>query len=267
MSKLDLTSQEWCDLVFEGKNKRYGAYMLRKESSKRHNWATLFIVIIALIGFSAPVLIKMVLPKRENIVVTEVTTLSNLPQIEKKEIEQPKIEVIPPPPLKSSIKFTPPVIKKDEEVKDEEEIKAQKELSSSKASISIADVKGTDEVHGKDIAELKEIVVEEVRKPFHSVEQMPSFPGGEDKLFEYLSTNVHYPEIALTNGVQGRVIVRFVVSKTGDITDVEVIRSVDNSCDREAMRVVRAMPRWIPGKQNGEAVPVYYVVPIVFRIQ
>lgn len=267
MSKLDLTSQEWCDLVFEGKNKDFGAYILRKESPKRHNRATLIVVVIALVAFSVPVLIKMVIPKKEKLVVTEVTALSNLPQAEEKKTEQPKVEVIPPPPLKSSIKFTPPVIKKDEEVKDEEEIKAQKELNTAKASISIADVKGTDEVNGKDIAEVKEVAAEETTKPYQVVEQMPSFPGGEAKLIEYLSKNIRYPVVAQENGIQGRVVIRFVVSKNGKVTEAEIVKALDPACDREALRLVHSMPDWIPGKQNGVAVPVYFTIPIVFKLQ
>ncbi|MEG0950024.1 MAG: TonB family protein [Bacteroidales bacterium] len=270
MNKIDLTSKDWCNLVFESKNKNYGGYVLRNESVKRHNKATLIIVVVALIVFTVPMLLKMVLPEKEKLKVTEVTALSSLPQAEEKQKElQPKVEVIPPPPLKSSIKFTPPVIKKDAEVRDEEEIKAQQELNTSKAGISIADVKGTDEVNGVDIAEVKDVgnETQETQKPYQIVEQMPTFPGGEEKLMEYLSKSIKYPAVAMENGIQGRVIIRFVVSPTGEITNAEVLRGVDPSCDKEALRVVNAMPRWIPGKQNGTSVPVYFTLPIVFRLQ
>lgn len=271
MSKVDLTSKDWCNLVFDSKNKLYGGYVLRSESPKRHNRATLLVVVFALIAFSIPMLVKMMMPKKQQIKVTEVTALSALPEAEeKKEEVQPKMEELPPPPaLKSSIKFTPPVIKKDEEVRDEEEIKAQQELNTSSANISIADVKGTDEVNGVDIAEVKEVVNEAPaeQKPYQMVEQMPSFPGGEAKLMEYMRDNLRYPVIAQENGIQGRVVIRFVVSPTGEISNVEILRGVDPSCDREAKRLIAGMPKWIPGKQNGIAVPVYFTVPIVFRLQ
>ncbi|MEG2947596.1 MAG: energy transducer TonB, partial [Bacteroidales bacterium] len=90
---------------------------------------------------------------------------------------------------------------------------------------------------------------------------------GEEKLMEYLSKSIKYPAVAMENGIQGRVIIRFVVSPTGEITNAEVLRGVDPSCDKEALRVVNAMPRWIPGKQNGTSVPVYFTLPIVFRLQ
>ena len=102
---------------------------------------------------------------------------------------------------------------------------------------------------------------------FDVVEQMPSFPGGPQALFEYLSKHIKYPVVAEENGVQGRVIVTFVVERDGSVTDVRVAKSVDASLDKEAVRVVSGMPRWIPGKQNGSAVRVKYTVPVTFRLQ
>ena len=99
------------------------------------------------------------------------------------------------------------------------------------------------------------------------VEQMPSFPGGQAALMQWLSSNMKYPTIAAENGVQGRVIVQFVVEKDGSVTDVHVAKSVDPSLDKEAARVVKAMPKWIPGKQNGSAVRVKYTVPVTFKLQ
>ena len=107
----------------------------------------------------------------------------------------------------------------------------------------------------------------ESRKVFTVVEQMPSFPGGDAALMSYLANNIHYPTVAAENGVQGRVVVGFVVERDGSITDVRILRGVDPSLDREAMRVVKSMPRWTPGKQNGSAVRVKYQVPIAFRLQ
>lgn len=96
---------------------------------------------------------------------------------------------------------------------------------------------------------------------------MPEFPGGPLKLFNWLSANVKYPTIAEENGVQGIVIVSFVVERDGSITDVRVVKSVDPSLDKEAARVIKSMPRWIPGKQKGETVRVKYTVPVTFRLQ
>jgi protein TonB len=102
---------------------------------------------------------------------------------------------------------------------------------------------------------------------FQVVEQMPEFPGGMDKLMEYLSKNIKYPSIAQENNIQGRVIVEFVVNKDGSIVEPKVMRSVDTSLDNEAMRVIKSMPKRNPGKQRGKAVRVRYTVPVLFRLQ
>jgi protein TonB len=102
---------------------------------------------------------------------------------------------------------------------------------------------------------------------FQVVEQMPEFPGGMDALMAYLSKNIKYPSIAQGNNIQGRVIVEFVVNKDGSIVEPKVMRSVDQSLDKEAMRVISAMPKWNPGKQRGKPVRVRYTVPVLFRLQ
>lgn len=271
MAKIDLTSSAWCDLIFKGKNKAYGAYKMRADSPKRHNIAMLVVLVIALVGFSVPALIKLATPKQKEI-MTEVTTLSQLEEPEIKQEEMKRVEPVAPPPpaLKSSIKFTAPVIKKDEEVHEDDEIKSQQELTETKVAISIADVKGNDEENGKDIADLKQVVTQaepEAEKVFDMVEQMPTFPGGNAELMSFLAKNIKYPTIAQENGTQGRVIVQFVVEKDGSIADARVARGVDPYLDKEALRVIKAMPHWIPGKQNGKAVRVKYTVPVMFKLQ
>lgn len=99
------------------------------------------------------------------------------------------------------------------------------------------------------------------------VEQMPVFPGGDEKLLEFISKQLKYPAIAKENGVQGTVIVRFVVTSTGKVEKSEVLRSLDRACDKEAIRVIASLPRWIPGKQNGVNVASYYTLPIKFKMQ
>lgn len=271
MAKIDLTSPEWCELVFTGRNKEYGAYRMREDSPKRHNLAVLIVLLIAVAGFSIPKLIEFATPQKKE-VMTEVTVLSKLDEAEVKNEEVKPVEPLAPPPpaLKSSIKFTAPVIKKDEEVRDEDEIKSQEEITNTKVAISIADVKGNDELNGKDIADLKEVITQapvEEEKPYVVVEQMPQFPGGDAELLSFISKNLHYPVASQENGVQGKVHIRFVVSKTGMVQDVTVLKSLDPYCDKEAIRVIKMLPKWIPGKQNGVNVSVYYTVPIVFKLQ
>ena len=189
---------------------------------------------------------------------------------EVKQEEFKKPDAPPPPPLKSSLKFTAPVIKKDEEVPEEEEMKTQAEVTQSKVAISIADVKGNDEIHGQDIADLREVAQEkpkeEVEEIFMAAEQMPQFPGGPAALQEFLAKNLRYPPIAAENGISGTVVVRFAVWKDGSIRNIEVLSPVDRSLDEEAVRVIKSMPNWIPGKQNGNNVSVYFTAPVRFQL-
>lgn len=282
MAQIDLTRNSWCDLIFEGRNKSYGAYKLRTETGERNVKAIIFIAVLALIlivGFWAKTRYdEYQLAHQKNESVTELSAL-NQPKKEKKaevkrkvEVEQQK-EVVKE--VKSSIKFTAPVIKKDDEVKPEDEMKTQDELMQTNTAIGALDVKGNSE-NGQILQVTQRVADEPVKaepkpevenKVFDVVEQMPSFPGGPSALMKYLADNIKYPVVAQENGVQGRVVVSFVVEKDGSITDVKVVRSVDPSLDREATRVVKSMPKWIPGKQNGSAVRVKYNVPVSFRLQ
>lgn len=276
MSKVDLIDNSWVDLVFENKNKEYGAYVLRKDTGKRNLKSMLIvfaaIALILLIAL-AKVAIENAMPKK--VAITTDVELSQLAQkkeakVERKEPIKVEMEQKVVEKVKSSVKFTAPEIKKDDEVKPEDELKSQDELAKSTTAIGSFDVKGNDEAEG-EVLKAKEVIADEKpkeeEKPFDIVEQMPTFPGGDAALMAWLSKNIKYPAIAEENGVQGRVIVRFVVGKDGSISQASVVRSVDPSLDKEALRVVKAMPHWIPGKQNGAAVPVWFTLPVTFQLQ
>ena len=277
MSKIDLISNEWTDLVFEGRNQAYGAYKLRKTTGKRNLWALIIVALAAVLLYLGLQLQKMA-EANKKVENTQAVQLAKLQTEKKKEAKVEKKEVIRQEPekvveqVKSSVKFTAPVIKKDEEVKEEDEIKLDEVQKSDKA-VGAFTVEGNDEVGGAvlkakdDIAAPEPPKHVEETKVFTVVEQMPMFPGGDAALMSYLANNIHYPTVAAENGVQGRVVVGFVVERDGSITDVSVLRGVDPSLDREAMRVVKSMPRWTPGKQNGSAVRVKYQVPVAFRLQ
>lgn len=277
MSKIDLISSDWVDLVFEGRNQAYGAYKLRKGTTKRNIIAILAVLVLLLIGFIILTVKNFVDEQRAKVAVTQVTEISALDQPKKKaEVKQKKVELEPEKvveKVKSSIKFTAPVIKNDKDVKPEEELKTQDELMSTKTAIGTFDVKGNDDSNG-EILKAKEIIAQpeppkhvEEDKVFDIVEQQPLFPGGQSALMQFLHDNIKYPVVAQENGVQGRVTVQFVVEKDGSITDVHVLRGVDPSLDKEAVRVVKSMPRWTPGKQNGTTVRVNYRLPVLFRLQ
>ena len=280
MAQIDLISNEWSDMMFENRNKEYGAYVLRRQTGRRN-----VISMIAVLLLFAAVMVFMIAKnayeayQKEHAVMDQVTELSALTQQKKKEakverkeipVRQEQQQVVEK--VKSSVKFTAPVIKKDDEVKPEDELKSQDEIMNSKVAVGALNVVGNDE--SGEVLKAKEVIATEPVKPkeeenkvFDVVEQMPSYPGGMGALMQYLSSHIKYPAIAEENGIQGRVICTFVVERDGSITDVRIAKSVDPSLDKEAMRVVSSMPKWIPGKQNGSAVRVKYTLPVTFRLQ
>ena len=273
MAKMDLASKSWCEMVFANRNQAYGAYQLRAELGKRNQIALIVVLALIVIGLLVPLFLKFVIPQKKDDTITEVTNFSKLKEAEVKDQHIKKVQPKQPQQevqrIKSSIKFTAPVIKEDDQVNEADEMKTQEALGKSQFTISIADVKGNDEEHGKDVADLKEVITsqKEETKVYTVVEQMPSFPGGPAALMKFLSENIKYPVVAQENGVQGRVVVAFVVERDGSITDVHIARGVDPSLDKEAVRVVKSMPKWTPGKQNGSAVRVKFNVPVAFRLQ
>ena len=277
MAKIDLIDNSWTDLVFEGKNKEYGAYVLRRDTGKRNVKALIWVLIgIAAIFAIAYANLAIQNAMKQNASIETDVELSKLAQkkeakVERKEPVKVEGEQKVVEKVKSSVKFTAPEIKKDDEVKPEDEIKSQDDLSKTNTAIGTFDVKGNDEAEG-EVLKAKEVVVdekpkEEETKVFDVVEQMPSFPGGDAELMKFLHDHIKYPVVAEENGIQGRVIAQFVVERDGSISDVKVIKSVDPSLDKEAVRVLKSMPKWIPGKQNGSAVRVKYTVPVTFRLQ
>jgi len=284
MAKIDLYDPKWVEMVFAGKNKEYGAYQLRKGTSGRNIKSLLILVIAAALvgGFLAWKVIeqKQAEEQQAYMEAMELAKLQKQAEKEQKKKQEPikpKVEMKKEIPVaRETQKFTAPVIKKDDLVKEENQVKQMDQLDA-KVAVGTKDEEGTKdrtvEAVRSDIAVAAPPPPPAAPKPevsnkvFDVVEEMPSFPGGNGALMSYLSSNIKYPVVAQENGVQGRVIVAFVVERDGSISDVKVMRSVDPSLDREAQRVVKAMPKWKPGKQNGSAVRVKYTVPVVFRLQ
>ena len=288
MSKVDIISQQWCDLVFEGRNKSYGAYDLRSKAGRRH----LLAIIDILVGIAALAALifsytaaKKAYDASVGADAQAVTELSELKKDEpkkeekkaevKQEEEKPK-EQIQKVAVRASMAFTvPEIVDKVDETK---KLKNQDELNRSSISIASQDYAG-DTKNGMNIDDLKDnqraggdqvpTTKEEEKAPeVHTiVEQMPVFPGGESALLAYVGSHVKYPEIAKEQDIQGIVQLRFVVLENGSIGDVQIIKSLESHCDAEAKRVVKSLPRFIPGKQQGKAVRVWYTLPIRFQIQ
>jgi periplasmic protein TonB len=270
-TRTNIFSDEWCEMVFEDRNKLYGGYLLRKLSSRRHALSLIIAVVIFVLAVSSPSIIRSITPEKKEKDVT-VRTLTDIKLDKPKEAVDEIVKALPPPPpLKNVIKFTAPVIKADEEVADEEQPKMQDEVVESKAAIGSMDYdKGTDDPN----AEMPEVmptqdqqIVEEKMEPYLVVEQMPDFPGGEAELYKYLEKNIKYPALARESGVTGTVYIKFVVNKDGKISNITILRGIGAGCDEEAVKVVGNMPSWKPGKQNGIAVPVWFTLPLKFTLK
>ncbi|WP_302064190.1 energy transducer TonB, partial [uncultured Duncaniella sp.] len=274
---VDLSSSEWIDLIFEGKNKNFGAYTLRKASAKRHNRAMLVILvvlfIVALLGLLANTVLQKNDARPEDQVEQALIDYSteDVEDDEPEEPEQQRVEEqLPealPEEILNTVKATELAIVRDEEVV--EEIKSQDELKDTDTAVGTTDFdKGTDDLNV--VREHKNEVIVEEKKPepvddnkvFDVVEQKPQFPGGEAALLKYVAEHIRYPAMAQENNIQGRVVVQFVVTKTGAVGEVKVVRGKDPDLDKEAVRVVKSLPKFVPGKMNGHAVNVWYTLPI-----
>ena len=282
MSKdVDLSSKEWRDLVFEGRNQEYGAYDLRKNSDKRHNKSMILVIIalalIIVVGLTFNTVSNFIF--QEDIKDEANQELVNVnmaaEEEEEEEEEQERVEMEQPEALPeeilNTIKVTELAIVEDSEVTPEDEIKSQDELKETQTAFGQTNFdQGTDDRNV--VREHKEEIIVEEKKPekeevFRAVEQMPQFPGGDAELMKFLRDNIVYPAMAQENNVQGKVIVQFVVTKTGDLGEVKVVKSVDRDLDNEAVRLVKKLPKFIPGRMNGQAVNVWYTLPVQFKLQ
>lgn len=247
------------EIVFENRNKEYGAYPLRKAYDGNLIIGVLATLTVLLLALAGPAIYDRLKGDEEVIEAPArklvYTELSAPPPIDKPKPPPPQIAL---PKLQKVIKFVPPKVVK-ESVTDVaptiEEIKNNE-------TASVAVEGNTDVVFDEPV----EGVVAEDNEVFTVVEQQPEFEGGYDALRRFLKENMRYPKSARRMGVDGTVHVSFLVNKTGSISEVKVLRGISADCDAEAIRVVEKMPPWKPGKQNGRAVYVRMIMPIKFSL-
>ena len=280
-TQINLSSREWCDLVFEGKNKDFGAYVIRTESPQRHNkavlWTLIGTIIFGLITFgfvkANQYLEERRLAGKSEVVEVLIDMSQEVEESEPELIEQEKPEVLQEE-VSKTYQATELQIVEDENVREEDEIWSQDERMQTDAIAGrVTNSEGSTNLN--DFRErINDIVIEEKKpveeKPveiFKIVEQMPQFPGGDEALIKYLSSHINYPPMAVENGIQGRVVVEFVVDNTGKVGEVKVVRSVDKDLDKEAVRVCKSLPKFAPGRQNGHPVSVWYTLPVTFKLQ
>ena len=271
MSKLDILNQNWIDIVFEGRNKEYGAYQLRKQNNRNTNKAMIIGGLFFIIAVSTPVILKYIeglnSDNVEKVKETEVI-LSTPPPVDEKKVPPPP-PVEPPPPKVDQVKFPPPVVKPDAEVVEEEPPTIQELEKADPGQKTIKGDPNADIVINTPVGEgpINQEKTEDPNEIFTNVEVLPTFPGGLEQFGKFLGKNLRYPPIARENGIQGRVFCTFVVEKDGSLTDIKVARGIGGGCDEEAIRVLRSSPKWNPGVQNGRNVRVSYTVPIFFQLQ
>lgn len=258
----DATFDNRNDIVFEGRNQAYGAYQIRRDYNKSVSFVIGGVLLFSLALLGAKKIIdnapedKDVLQDMSNIVVdlTPPPPAEELP---------PPPPPPPPPPMVEMVKFVPPVIKDD--AVEEEPQKLQEEVKD-------ANVGEKDQEGEKDLVVAPEVVTPaEPAQPeiFTIVEEPAEFPNGTAAMYKYIRDNTQYPASAREAQVSGKCFLKFVVNEGGEISDVQVLKGVPgcSDCDREAIRVVKSMPKWKPAKQTGRVVKMYFTLPFSFKVQ
>jgi protein TonB len=262
-----VSSDDRNNVVFAHRNKSYGAYQIRKSYNNR----LAFIVLGLAALIAAPIAYNYLNPK-ETVdvnkpiinIVTEDSIVLNLAKEEP--LPPPPPPTPPAPKLEKIAAFVPPVI--TDEKKEADDIKIIEEGE----KVGEKDQEGDDEVFNTDVIEIEEVEpqqIEKVEDPVTFVEEEAEFPGGFSEMGKFINDNIDYPQEAMDLGIKGRVTVRFVVEKTGEVSNVSVAIPLAGckACDRAAVKVIEKMPSWTPGKNGGRAVRTWVTLPIKFEIQ
>ena len=258
-------TSRWEDIVFEHRNKAYGAYFIRNIYSRHVIQAALIASAIVGLILAFPTIAEFFKAQTdvEEVGLKQVkyTDLAPPPPIDKNTPPPPKLDI--PPPVKTIIKFLPPKVT-DKQIEEEEKMPTIEEIKVNDTGAET--VEGVGDVIFDEPVE--EVVKDESDEDviFTVVEQQAEFEGGFEAMAKFIAKNMKYPAQARRMGVEGSVFVSFVVDKEGNISDPQVIKGISADCDKEAIRVVKAMPPWKPGKQNGKPVKSRFVLPIKFRL-
>jgi periplasmic protein TonB len=262
------------DIVFQNRNKSYGAYSLRIDYQNVIKKSLLIGISIFGLAVVTPMLWAKVDGKEKVVVIADVMDIIEPP----KEIVKPIEPITPPPPKVEEVKIKMIDFRNFEIVDTDEEIPPipdQDLLNTTDAKFGdknqdgeVMDipVEDPDAVKGKEVDMPVAVTTEEADKEWITVEQNPEFAGGKDALIRFLQKNLHYPTPAANAGVGGKVYMQFVVGQDGTIRNVDVLKGIGFGCDEEAQRVVKLMPHWSPGKQSGRAVSVKFTLPISFQL-
>ncbi len=266
---VNVTSDFRNELVFTGRNQEYGAYQLRKNYNKYYTLALLITIGALIAGIGVPKLLQVIIPK--DVVVGNVDTQLDLepPPVDKDEPEPPPPPPPPPPPVQEMIKFIPPVVV-DEIIKPEDLPPPQDKLIDQNVGKDNQKGTGDDDNILPDLGGDGDKPIDPPKAPeiFTAVQEMPEFIGGEAAMMKFIYENIQYPEQAKANGVEGKLRVKFTVTPDGSIKNAHIISKdkLGSGLEEEAIRVIQSMPKWKPGRQNGNAVHVYFNLPITFKL-
>jgi protein TonB len=262
------------DIIFEGKNKEYGAYELRKTYNTRIVKAIVGTGIVVLLLFIWYFVSNLDSGKEKKALVVQDVQLEEVKEEKKNEPPPPPPPKIEPPKVEMA-KFTPPKIVKDNEVKEEEKPPEQEKLEDTK--IGAVNQEGIKDEGitappvsdaGKGVVEAPKKDEEDYDKTFTKVEIESEFPGGPAAWLRYLNKNLRYPDDAVNNEIQGTVVVQFIVDKEGNVSDVSAISGPESGGLREeAVRAIKKSGKWTPAVQNGRQVKSYKKQPIVFKLE
>ena len=276
MTNAQLATASLNDIVFDGRNRRYGAYELRALYQRHVTRALVIATAILALILAFPLFAQLM--KKAAPTITRRPVITEMMNVDTR-VDQPAIVTPPPaatkplttPPPLPTIKNVVPVVAKDEETTPEDKVPEQRALETTQSGV----VTRTDDPNavaaipndlpvGKDDG-----VAPEVSKPYIFVEQMPELPsgGGQPAIVAAIQKAVRYPSIALRNQVEGRVYVSFTVDPKGEVTDVKIVKGLGSGIDEETIRAIKTLPRFIPGKQNGREVSVSFTVPVTYKIQ
>ncbi len=263
------------DIIFLDRNQAYGAFQLRRLYDKHMLQGMIFGVLFALLMVNGPAIVRFFqgyTPIVETDPVIDVVNVLKTPPnvFTPPPPAQPKVN---PPSPQEQIKTMHPTIVRDEEIIEEVPPPLQEEVFNPVSNGSgtgeeiIGDPDGTLSSEGSENG--NQIIVNEVvqEETYTYVQQMPVFPGGQEAMYKYIYDRYKYPAIARQNGISGRILVQFIVTKEGTIEDVRIVSGIGGGCDEQALAVIRDMPKWNPGKHNGKAVNVSFMLPIKIVLQ
>ncbi len=269
-SKLDIFNPEWLNVVFKGRNQAYGAYELRKENPRNTNRALIIAIACFVVVLASPTIwnkIKGFIPKAdEKVKITDVVLMPPPPLDKAKPPPPPAKE--PPKPKVDQVRFPPPVVKPDNEVREkdpptEKQLEVADPGQKEQKGDPNQEVRIDEPVGNADVKNVTEATDNQV---FTAVEIQPEYPGGEAALGRFLIKNIRYPSIAKENNIQGKVNIQFVVERDGSLTDIKVIREPGSGTGDEAVRVLKLSPHWKAGVQNGKPVRVQFTLPVNFSL-